>query len=107
MYAFSPQLKDGLWEWSSVLEIKNVGVQDYTEYICTATNHRGVLSSTHILVPPTPPPAPVMQVGVPFFFQHFTYWLVGVTSGKPPYNHDYKVYGIFRLDNDIIASISH
>ncbi|KAK7069629.1 hypothetical protein SK128_021259, partial [Halocaridina rubra] len=53
-----PQLVDGLVEWSSVLEIRNITEKDYTTYTCTVTNSRGSYVFNHTLGPPVPPNPP-------------------------------------------------
>ena len=53
------QLIDGLTLWESVLEIYDVSVEDYKEYICKAYNNLGVDETRLKLRPPARPAAPV------------------------------------------------
>ncbi|XP_064102722.1 nephrin-like [Macrobrachium nipponense] len=53
-----PELVDGLVEWSSVLEIKNISRKDYTTYTCIATNSRGSYIVNYTLGSPVPPNPP-------------------------------------------------
>lgn len=53
-----PQLVDGLVEWMSVLEVRNVAAQDFGNYTCTFRNPLGSLASVHALSPPPKPAVP-------------------------------------------------
>ncbi|XP_069955103.1 uncharacterized protein [Cherax quadricarinatus] len=54
-----PQLVDKVIVWSSVLEIKSVTVDDYTNYTCTAYNSEGSYDVNFTLGPPIIPGVPV------------------------------------------------
>ncbi|KAG7171217.1 Synaptogenesis protein syg-2-like 8, partial [Homarus americanus] len=54
-----PQLMDGVAEWSSVLEIRNVVAKDFTSYICVAYNPLGSHTLNYTLNPPTHPGTPL------------------------------------------------
>nr|XP_045610946.1 nephrin-like [Procambarus clarkii] len=52
------QLSDGVVEWTSVVEIREVAPGDYGRYVCSAVNALGKHSVPLVLSPPVPPATP-------------------------------------------------
>ncbi|XP_042223784.1 uncharacterized protein LOC121867769 [Homarus americanus] len=57
-YMLEPQLVDGLVLWAGVLEVRKVERNDYTTYVCSATNALGSDTAHLTLNPPARPHPP-------------------------------------------------